>query len=76
MSFEGAALSSYVGFLHYLGNYISSTGGVPVTTAKCPECGGTWSVWKTLCPASQDFECGYRSMWKCENPDCGEIELR
>ena len=76
MSSQGASLSSYVGFLHYLGNCISVSGGVPVVSAKCPECGSTWSVWKTLCPSSEDYECGYRSIWKCENPDCGEMELR
>ena len=76
MSSEGAHLSSYVGFLNYLANYISTTGGVPVTSAKCPECGSTWSVFKTLCPASSDYECGYRTIWKCENSDCAEMELR
>ncbi len=76
MSNEGTTLGNYIGFLHYLGNYIETTGGAPVTSARCPECGSTWAVWKKLCPASQDYECGYRTIWKCENPDCGEIELR
>lgn len=76
MNDEGTSLPNYIGFLNYLANYLAVTRGIPVTTAKCPECGSQWSVWKNLCPTSQDYECGYRSIWKCENPDCSEMELR
>jgi hypothetical protein len=50
--------------------------GVPVLQAKCPECGDIWEVWKKLCPASEDYACGYRAVWKCRNPECGEMEIR
>lgn len=73
---EGCLLDNYIGFLHYLASVISKLNGMPVVQAQCPECGGRWSVWTTLCPESQDYACGYRSIWKCENPDCGEMELR
>jgi hypothetical protein len=73
---DGTLLSDYVGFLEYLASTISRTGGVPVTRAKCPECSGQWSVWKRVCPSSDEYECGYRAIWKCENPECGEMEVR
>jgi len=76
MSAEGTSLENYIGFLHYLASVIGKLKGVPVISAKCPECGGQWSVWKTLCPASEDYACGYRAVWRCENPECGEMELR
>ena len=34
MSNEGTTLGNYIGFLHYLGNYIETTGGAPVTSAR------------------------------------------
>jgi len=73
---QGLLLDNYVGFLQYLAAVIERSNGLPVVAAKCPECGGRWSVWKTLCPASEDYACGYRAIWKCENPHCGEMELR
>ena len=76
MSDQGCNLENYVGFLHYLASVISSQNGVPVLSAKCPECGGTWAVWKQLCPSSEDYACGYRAIWKCQNPECNEMELR
>ncbi len=76
MTNQGCALDNYIGFLEYLASIISRLNGVPVLTAKCPECGGRWSAWKPICPASEDYACGYRAIWKCENPDCGEMELR
>ncbi len=76
MSDQGCRLDNYIGFLQHLAFVIGTQSGVPVASAKCPECGGTWSVWKTLCPAGQDYACGYRAIWKCHDPDCGEMELR
>jgi hypothetical protein len=76
MTNQGCALDNYIGFLQYLASIISRFNGVPVLTAKCPECGGRWSAWKSICPASEDYACGYRAIWKCENPECGEMELR
>jgi len=72
----GATIDNYIGFLQYLAGIISRLNGVPVVAAKCPECGDRWSVWKTLCPSGEDYACGYRAIWKCENPHCGEMELR
>lgn len=69
-------MDQLVGFLHYLADTMSDLNGIPQTSATCPECGGTWSTWKPLCPSSPDYACGYRAVWKCENPDCGEMELR
>jgi hypothetical protein len=76
MNNNGASLDNYIGFLQYLASAIGKLNGIPVVRAKCPECGEAWSVWKTICPGSQDYECGYRAIWKCENQDCGEMELR
>jgi len=76
MTQKGCDLDNYVGFLQYLASVIAGLNGMPVLTAKCPECGGRWSVWKTVCPESEDYACGYRAIWKCENSDCGEMELR
>jgi hypothetical protein len=76
MKDQGTSLDNYVGFLSYLASAINKLNGVPVVSAKCPECGASWSVWKTVCPASEDYECGYRAIWRCENPLCGEMELR
>lgn len=73
---HGLPLDNYVGFLQYLAAAIERLNGVPVVSATCPECGGQWSAWKTLCPSSEDYACGYRAIWKCENPDCEEMELR
>jgi len=73
---QGLPLDNYVGFLQYLAAVIERSNGLPVAAAKCPECGGRWSVWKTLCPSSEDYACGYRAIWRCENPQCGEMELR
>ena len=73
---SGTSLTNYTGFLEYLAAVIKRTGGVPVLEAKCPECGGTWSIWKTVCVSSEEYACGYRSIWKCENEDCGEMEIR
>lgn len=76
MADTGMALENYVGFLRYLADATALLNGPPVLTAKCPECGGRWSLWKPLCPASPDYACGYRGIWQCENPECGEMELR
>jgi hypothetical protein len=76
MAGEGCSLENYIGFLHYLASVVQTLNGVPVVSATCPECGSTWSVWKKLCPESPDYACGYRAIWKCENPECGEMELR
>lgn len=76
MSVQGCPLHNYVGFLQYLASLVERLNGVPVLTAKCPECGGRWSIWEPICPASEDYACGYRAIWKCENEDCGEMELR
>ncbi len=73
---DGTSLSNYTSFLEYLASTIKQTGGVPVVKAKCPECGETWSVWKRVCPSSEEYACGYRAIWKCENADCGEMEVR
>jgi hypothetical protein len=72
----GMALDNYIGFLRYLADTVSLLHGPPVFSAMCPECGGRWSFWKTLCPSSEDYACGYRGIWKCEDPECGEMELR
>jgi hypothetical protein len=73
---KGTSLDNYIGFLQYLASTIERLNGVPVIRAVCPECGGHWSVWKSICPSSRDYECGYRAIWKCENEACGEMELR
>ena len=73
---DGTLLTNYTGFLEYLAAVIKRTGGVPVLEAKCPECGATWSIWKKVCASSEEYACGYRSIWKCENDDCGEMEIR
>ncbi len=62
--------------LQHLASVIATIGGLPPVQARCPECGGQWSVWKQLCPLSQDYACGYRTIWKCENPACREMELK
>jgi hypothetical protein len=72
----GATLDDYVGFLRYLAEATALLHGPPVLRATCPECGAVWSLWKTICPSSPDFAAGYRGIWKCENPECGEMELR
>ncbi len=73
---QGCSLDNYVGLLSYLARMMEQLNGVPVLQAKCPECGDTWEAWKKLCPASEDYACGYRAVWKCRNPECGEMEIR
>jgi|GEM_PF-717564 len=33
-------------------------------------------VVERLCPHSEHYNQGYRALWRCENPACGEMELR
>ncbi len=71
----GATEADYIGFLGYFQRYLMTV-GFPVVSAQCPSCRGTWRVWKKLCPTSEDYACGYRTIWKCDDRDCGEMEVR